>query len=77
MKFRERAVETVKMMGEELTSRADELIPNANRVKEINIWLRIPSLSDDPDCLPEIQVSVDTYPSREIIHLIRDRNESE
>lgn len=75
MTFRERAVETVKMMAQDLFNRADELIPDAKRVKEVDIWIRIPSLSDDPDILPGIQVSVDVFPSREVYHLINKRQD--
>lgn len=67
MSYRERAVETVKMMAQDLLDRADELIPDAKKIKEVNIWLRIPTLTDDIDNLPEIQVNVDVYPSKQFV----------
>ena len=69
MSYRERAVETVKMMAQDLLDRADELIPDAKKIKEVNIWLRIPTLTDDIDNLPEIQVNVDVYPSNQFVNV--------
>lgn len=69
MSYRERAVETVKMMAQDLLDRADELIPDAKKIKEVNIWLRIPTLTDDIDNLPEIQVNVDVYPSKQFVNV--------
>lgn len=69
MTFRERAVETLKVMGQSLVDKADELIPHTRNVKEVSVWLRIPSLSDDPDSIPEIQVSTDIYPSKNDLRL--------
>ena len=63
MTFRERAVETVKAFEQELIDRADELIPNAQKVKSVNVWIRIPTLSDTID-LPEMEVECEVYPSR-------------
>lgn len=64
MTYREMAVKTVKSMGQELIDRAEELIPNAANVKNIDIWIRIPSLSTDTFDVPEMEVQTDVYPSR-------------
>lgn len=64
MTYREMAVKTVKLAGQELIDRAEELIPNATNVREIDIWIRIPSLSSDTFDVPEIEVQTDVYPSR-------------
>lgn len=64
MTYREMAVKTVKLAGQELIDRAEELIPNATNVKNIDIWIRIPSLSSDTFDVPEIEVQTDVYPSR-------------
>lgn len=75
MSYRERAVEAVKTMGQELIDRADELIPNAQRVSNINIWLRIPSLGETLE-MPEIEVEVDVLPSKIVINkMIKAENE--
>lgn len=71
--FRKRAVETVKLMGQELIDRADELIPRAQRVKEINIRLRIPTKTE-VFVPPEIQVDVDVYPSKVVFDHVLSRN---
>lgn len=79
MTYRDMAVSVCKIAGEELSSRAEELIPNAECVKDIDIWIHIPSLTDDPYCIPEIQVNTTVYPNRvaaeKIIKLVHD-NES-
>lgn len=62
MDYREMAIKVMKIAGEELISRAEDLIPNTKRIKDIDIWIRIPSLSDDALCIPEIQVSTNVYP---------------
>lgn len=64
MTYREMAVNTIKLAGQELIDRAEELIPNATNVKNIDIWIRIPSCSDDVFEVPEIEVQTDVYPSR-------------
>ena len=62
MTYREMAIEVAKIAGQELVERADELIPNAEGIKDIDIWIRIPSISDDALDIPDIQVNV--YPKK-------------
>ena len=73
MTYRERAVEALKIFGAELSERAEELIPDAHRVKDVNIWIRIPSLSDNLNDVPEIEVSVNIFPETKTILEFRDR----
>ncbi len=68
--YREMAVAVCKIAGQDLIDRADDLIPNVEGVKDINIWIRIPSLTDDPLCVPEIEVSTNVYPRKAIISKI-------
>ena len=71
MTYREMAVAVCKIAGEELIERAEELIPNTDGVKDIDIWIRIPSLSDYSFCVPEIQVDTNVYyPKRAAIEKI-------
>ena len=64
MTYREKAIESVKAFGEELINRAEELIPCAEMVKSMNIWIKIPTLSDNILDLPEMEVECEVYPSR-------------
>jgi hypothetical protein len=73
MTYRERAVEALKIFGAELSERAEELIPDAHRVKDVNIWIRVPSLSDNLNDVPEIEVSVNIFPETKTILAFRDR----
>ena len=74
--YREMAVSVCKIAGEELVNRAEELIPNAECVKDLDIWIHIPSLTDDPYCVPEIQVNTNVYPTRmvmdKLVKLVHD-----
>lgn len=70
MTYKEMAVEVAKIAGQELVDRAEELIPNTEGVKDIDIWIRIPSLSDDSFNIPEIQVSTNVYPKRTAVEKI-------
>lgn len=79
MTYREMAVKTVKLAGQELIDRAEELIPNATMVKNVDIWIHIPSLSSDTFYVPEIEVQTDVYPSRvtfekyvELLHEVKE-----
>ena len=63
MTYREMAVEALKLAGQELINRADALVPNAERVSEINVWVRIPSLTDSSLDLPSIEVQADVAPT--------------
>lgn len=79
MTYREMAVKTVKLAGQELIDRAEDLIPNATNVKNIDIWIRIPSATSDTFDVPEIEVQTDVYPSRvalekyvDLLHEVRE-----
>lgn len=63
MTYREMAVEALKLAGQELIDRAESLIPTAERIKNVDIWIRIPSLTDDTLDLPEIEVNTDVAPT--------------
>jgi len=75
LNYREMAVETVKLAGQELIDRADELICKTEGVKDIDIWVRIPSLTDDPDVIPSIEVSTNVYPRRKTLIKIFEMKE--
>ncbi len=70
--YREKAVEIVKICGQELIDRAEELIPDTTGVKDVDIWIRIPSRTDDPYIVPELQVSVNVYPKRVTLDRIKE-----
>lgn len=71
----------MKIVGQELVDRADKLIPDTEGVKDIDIFIRIPSLSNDPsnipEIIPDIQVNTNVYPNHglveKIIKLIAER----
>lgn len=60
--YRECAIEAAKLAGQELIDRAEELIPNTKGIKNVDIWIRIPSATDDHLNVPEMNVSIDVYP---------------
>lgn len=70
MTYREMAVEVTKIAGQELMDRAEELIPNTEGVKDIDIWIRIPSMSDNEFNIPEIQVNTNVYPKHVAVEKI-------
>lgn len=67
MTYRERAIEIIKIAGQELIERAEELIPNTEGIKDLDIWIRIPSETDDPYLIPEIQINTELYPRRKTL----------
>ena len=72
MTYRDMAVSACKMAGEELIQRAEELILNTEGIKDIDIWIKIPSLSDDPCCVPEFNVATNVYPKRANIYKLTE-----
>lgn len=62
MEYREMAIEMLKLMGQELIDRAEELIPNTEGIKDIDVWVSIPTMSDSELCIPEIRVNTSAYP---------------
>lgn len=68
--YRENAIDILKIVGKELTENAEEYIPDLEAVKNIDVWIRIPSLSDDPRTIPEIEVSTTVYPKYKTISQI-------
>lgn len=67
MTFREQVIEITKIAGQELIERAEELIPDTEGIKDIDIWISIPSQTDDPYLVPEIQINTELYPRRKNI----------
>lgn len=59
MNYRKMAVEVVKIVGQEIVDRAEELIPNAESFNDIDIRVCIKSLSEVDFRIPEIQVNTD------------------
>ena len=72
MTYRDLAVSACKMAGEELIQRAEELILDTEGIKDIDIWIKIPSLSDDPCCVPEFNVTTNVYPKRVNIYKLTE-----
>lgn len=64
MKYREMAIEILKLMGQELIDRAEELIPSTEGIKDIDVWISIPTMSDSEMYIPEIRVNTSAYPKR-------------
>lgn len=64
MKYREIAIEMLKLMGQELIDRAEELIPSTEGIKDIDVWISIPTMSDSEMYIPEIRVNTSAYPKR-------------
>ena len=68
----ERVAQFIEEIGEELIQRAEELIADTEGIKDIDIWVNIPSLSDDPCCVPTIQVTTNVYPKRVNIYKLTE-----
>ena len=64
MKYREIAIEMLKLMGQELIDRAEELIPSTEGIKDMDVWISIPTMSDSEMYIPEIRVNTSAYPKR-------------
>ena len=74
MEYREMAIEMVKLMGQELIDRAEELIPNTEGIKVIDVWISIPTMSDSELCIPEIRVNTIAYPKRMALEKFMELN---
>lgn len=59
MNYRKMAVEVVKIVGQEIIDRAEELVPHIESFNDIDIQVRIKSLSEVDFRIPEIQVNTD------------------
>lgn len=75
LSYREMAVEILKIAGQELIDRADEIIPYAEMATNIDVVMHIPTLTDDPDVVPTIKIVGDFFVHRvsqeKIIDLIK------
>lgn len=74
MTYREMAIEMLKLMGHELIDRAEELIPNTEGIKNIDVWTSIPTMSDSELCIPEIRVNTIAYPKRMALEKFMELN---
>lgn len=76
MTYREMAAGIIRIAGEELTQRAEELVPNTEHISDITISIKIPSLTDDKTFIPSIQISTSVYPrhiaEEKIINLLHE-----
>lgn len=72
MTYRETAINIVKIAGQELIDKAEKLIPQGSGFQkiEINARIPIPTMTDDPDCLPEINIETKKYIDREAFETI-------
>lgn len=68
MTYREQAIEVLKIAGRDLQERAADFIPDISNVRDISVWIRIPSKTDDPAMIPEIEVTTNVYPKKELLH---------
>lgn len=73
MTYRDMAVSVCKLAGKDLVERAEELIPDTEGVISIDICIHIPSMTDDPYCVPEMNVTTTVYPKRQTRELIIDQ----
>lgn len=74
MTYRKMAIEMLKLMGQELIDRAEELIPNTEGIKDIDVWISIPTMSDSELCIPEIRVNTIAYPKRMALEKFMELN---
>lgn len=74
MTYRKMAIEMLKLMGQELIDRAEELIPNTEGIKDIDVWISIPTMSDSELCIPEIRVNTNAYPKRMALEKFMELN---
>ena len=71
MKYREKVVEVIKIVGRELTERANELVPDAKYVTDTDICIHIPTDADGL-AIPEISVTCNVFPVRTTVNKIID-----
>ena len=64
LSYREMAVEILKIAGQDLIDRADEIIPYAEMATNIDVVMHIPTLTDDPDVIPTIKIIGDFFVHR-------------
>lgn len=74
MKYREKAVEAVRLAGQELMNRAEEFVPNANRVINTEIVIRIPTDTAEPE-FPSLEVRTEVAPSQMMLEEMIDLKE--
>lgn len=68
MKYREKAVEAVRLAGQELMNRAEEFVPNAERVINMEIVIKIPTDTAVPE-FPSLEVRTEVAPSQMMLEL--------
>lgn len=68
--YRDEAIDILKIVGQELIENAEAYIPNVKAVKNIDVWIRIPSRSDEIYDIPKIEVSTTLYPQHKTISQI-------
>lgn len=69
MKYHDMLVGAIKLAGQELIDRAEELVPDAVRVINTNIWIRIPSMSDMRE-FPTLEVTTEIAPRNDMLNKI-------
>ena len=76
MKYREKAVEAIRMAGQELMNRAEEFVPNAERVINTEIVIRIPTDTEVPE-FPSLEVRTEVAPSQMMLEEIYFKRKEE
>jgi hypothetical protein len=76
MKYHEKAVEAIRLAGQELMNRAEEFVPNANRVINTEIVIRIPTDTGKIE-IPTLEVRTEVAPSQMMLEEIYFKRKEE
>ena len=64
MTYREEMIEVIKIACQDVLDRVEDLVPKSEGLYNVDLIIHIPSLTDDPNCIPTVTLNVGAYPNR-------------
>ena len=64
MTYREEMIEVIKIACQDVIDRVEDLVPCSEGLFNVDLKIHIPSLTDDPNCIPTVTLNVGCYPNR-------------
>lgn len=64
MTYRETMIEIIKIACRDVIDRVDDLVPKSDGLFNVDLVIHIPSITDDPDCIPTIKLNTEGYTTR-------------
>ena len=76
MTYRKMMIEVIKIACQDVIEKVDDLVPDTEGLYNVDLTIHIPTMTDDANMIPTIEMNVEGYTTRlateKILELIRN-----